>query len=135
MQDAVSKGRAMAENESVKVVDMQVAVSNGKAMARKSPPENAKSNAKLPNGGKSKLVDQYPQAVQELVINGFELEKAIQGYKMLGDNFDDIVLFLTSNMTVKELVINGFNIHKVVKAYDLMGDNMDELLAYLMTTE
>ena len=103
-------------------------------------------------------MDEYPQAVQELVMNGFELEKAIQGYKMLGtnksvqfeflscplhethtllvpgDNFDDIVLFLTSNMTVKELVINGFNIHKVVQAYDLIGDNMDDLLAYLMST-
>ena len=76
---------------------------------------------------------EYPQAVQELVMNGFELKKAIEGYKMLGDNFDDIVLFLTSNMTVKELVINGFNIHKVVQAYDLVGDNMDDLLAYLMT--
>ena len=66
-------------------------------------------------------------------MNGFELQKAIQGYKMLGDNFDDIVLFLTANMTVKELVINGFNIHKVLQAYDLVGDNMDDLLAYLMT--
>ena len=84
---------------------------------------------------KDTRVDQFPQAVQELVINGFELDKAIQGYKMLGDNFDDIVLFLTSNMTVKELVINGFNIHKVVKAYDLIGDNMDELLTFLMTTD
>lgn len=77
-------------------------------------------------------VDEYPQAVQELVMNGFELEKAIQGYKMLGDNFDDIVLFLTSNMTIKELVINGFNIRKVVQAYELIGDNMDDLIAYLM---
>ena len=131
MKDAILKGRVMAENKQVKVAD---AVSNNKAMARKSPLENAKSNTNLPDASKTKLADQYPQAVQELVINGFELEKAIQGYKMLGDNFDDIVLFLTSNMTVKELVINGFNIHKVVKAYDLMGDNMDELLAYLMTT-
>lgn len=65
-------------------------------------------------------------------MNGFALPKAIQGYKMLGDNFDDIVLFLTSNMTVKELVINGFEIHKVAQAYDLIGDNMDDLLAYLM---
>jgi hypothetical protein len=80
-------------------------------------------------------VDEYPQAVQELVINGFALDKAIQGYKMLGDNFDDIVLFLTSNMTVKELVINGFNIHKVVQAYELIGENMDDLLAYLMTND
>jgi hypothetical protein len=78
-------------------------------------------------------MDEYPQAVQELVMNGFALDKAIQGYKMLGDNFDDIVLFLTSNMTVKELVINGFNIHKVVQAYDLIGDNMDDLLNYLIT--
>lgn len=65
-------------------------------------------------------------------MNGFELDKAIQGYKMLGDNFDDIVLFLTSDMTVKELVINGFNIRKVVEAYEILGDNMDELIAYLM---
>lgn len=86
------------------------------------------SNQKVPD-----RVDEYPQAVQELVMNGFELEKAIQGYKMLGDNFDDIVLFLTSNMTIKELVINGFNIRKVVQAYEFIGDNMDELIAYLMT--
>ena len=80
-------------------------------------------------------VDEYPQAVQELVMNGFELEKAIQGYKMFGDNFDDIVLFLTSNMTVKELVVNGFNLHKVLKAYELLGDDMDSLLQYLMAND
>lgn len=83
---------------------------------------------------KDNRIDEYPQAVQELVMNGFALEKAIQGHSMLGDNFDDIVLFLTSNMTVKELVINGFNLHKVVEAYDLIGDNVDGLLTYLMTT-
>ena len=66
-------------------------------------------------------------------MNGFPLDKAIQGHKLLGDNFDDIVLFLTSNLTIKELVINGFNIHKVVQAYNLIGDNMDDLLAYLMS--
>jgi len=82
--------------------------------------------------GEDGRVDEYPRAVQELVMNGFELEKAIQGYKMLGDNFDDIVLFLTSNITIKELVINGFNIHQVVHAYDLLGDDMDGLIAYLM---
>lgn len=114
---------------------MKNAVAKGRAMAQRSSPESATKNNNLPEGGKSKLVDQYPQAVQELVINGFELDKAIQGYKMLGDNFDDIVLFLTANMTVKELVINGFNIHKAVRAYDLVGDNMDELLAFLMTAE
>ena len=114
---------------------MEGAIAKGRAMAQKSPAEKTKSNITSQKGGSNELIDQYPQAVQELVINGFELDKAIEGYKMLGDNFDDIVLFLTANMTVKELVINGFNIQKVVKAYDLIGDNMDELLAFLMSAE
>ncbi|CAB9501283.1 Mpv17 / PMP22 family [Seminavis robusta] len=79
--------------------------------------------------------DEYPQAVQELVINGFTLEKAMQGYKMVGPNFDDIVLFLTSSMAVKEMVINGFNIHKVVEAVDMIGENEDDLLQFLMANE
>lgn len=70
--------------------------------------------------------------MQQLVLNGFELDKAMQGYKMFGDNFEDIVLFLQSNLAVKELVINGFDIRKVIQAYELLGDNMDDLLAYLM---
>ena len=117
------------------VTEMEGAIAKGRAMAQKSPAEKTKSNITSQKGGNNELIDQYPQAVQELVINGFELDKAIEGYKMLGDNFDDIVLFLTANMTVKELVINGFNIQKVVKAYDLIGDNMDELLAFLMSAE
>ena len=99
------------------------------------PTKATPTRAKVAPSKDGDKVDEYPQAVQELVMNGFELEKAIQGYKMFGDNFDDIVLFLTSNMTVKELVVNGFNLHKVLKAYELLGDDMDSLLQYLMAND
>jgi hypothetical protein len=38
----------------------------------------------------------YPQAVQELVMNGFELKKVVQAYELIGDNFDDMLSFLIS---------------------------------------
>jgi len=39
----------------------------------------------------------YPQTVQELVMNGFELQKVIRAYEMVGDNFDELLTFLVSN--------------------------------------
>ena len=38
--------------------------------------------------------EEYPQTVQELVMNGFELSKVIQAYELLGDNFDDLLCYL-----------------------------------------
>jgi len=41
--------------------------------------------------------DEYPQTVQELVMNGFELAKVVHAYELIGDNFDDLLMFLMSN--------------------------------------
>ena len=41
--------------------------------------------------------DEYPQTVQELVMNGFELQKVIKAYDLIGDNFDDLLAFLMSS--------------------------------------
>jgi hypothetical protein len=43
--------------------------------------------------------DEYPQTVQELVMNGFELQKVIKAYDLIGDNFDDLLAFLMSSGT------------------------------------
>lgn len=39
----------------------------------------------------------YPQVVQELAMNGFELSKVARAYDLVGDNFDDLLTFLLSN--------------------------------------
>lgn len=41
--------------------------------------------------------EEYPQTVQELVMNGFELSKVIHAYDLIGDNFDDLLAFLLSS--------------------------------------
>lgn len=42
---------------------------------------------------------EYPQVVQELVMNGFELRKVVRAYDLIGDRFDDLLSFLMSNGT------------------------------------
>lgn len=42
-------------------------------------------------------VDEYPQTVQELVMNGFDLKKVVRAYELIGDNFEDLIAFLVSN--------------------------------------
>ena len=44
-------------------------------------------------------IDEYPQTVQELVMNGFDLKKVVRAYNLIGDNFDDLLSFLMSNAT------------------------------------
>lgn len=41
---------------------------------------------------------EYPQTVQELVVNGFELSKVLRAYELIGDNFDDMLSFLLSQV-------------------------------------
>jgi OTU domain-containing protein 5 len=43
---------------------------------------------------------EYPQTVQELVMNGFELSQVIRAYDLIGDHFDDILNFLLSNKQI-----------------------------------
>lgn len=47
----------------------------------------------------STSTDEYPSTVQELVMNGFELSKVIRAYELIGDNFDDLLLFLMNTNT------------------------------------
>ncbi|KAI2490680.1 cysteine protease [Fragilaria crotonensis] len=47
----------------------------------------------------STSTDEYPPTVQELVMNGFELSKVIRAYELIGDNFDDLFLFLMNTNT------------------------------------
>ena len=42
------------------------------------------------------MAEQYPQSVQELVMNGFELKKVVHAYELVGDNFDNLLGFLMS---------------------------------------
>merc|ERR550539_467015 len=44
-----------------------------------------------PNG------DEYPQTIQELVMNGFELQKVIRAFDLIGDNFEDLLAFLMNS--------------------------------------
>ena len=41
---------------------------------------------------------EYPQTVQELVMNGFELSKVLRAYELTGDNFDDMLSVLLSQV-------------------------------------
>lgn len=43
------------------------------------------------------MAEHYPQTVQELVMNGFELRKVVHAYELVGDSFDDLLAFLMSN--------------------------------------
>jgi hypothetical protein len=39
-------------------------------------------------------VTEYPQSVQELVVNGFDLKRVVRAYELVGENFDDMLDFL-----------------------------------------
>ena len=51
------------------------------------------------NTGGNLTTDEYPASVQELVMNGFELQKVLHAYDLIGDNFDDLLSFLLSSAT------------------------------------
>ena len=50
----------------------------------------------VPAAGTAIGGDEYPQCVQELVMNGFELPKVLRAYELVGDNFDSLLSFLMS---------------------------------------
>lgn len=43
--------------------------------------------------------DEYPQTVQELVMNGFELQTVLSAYDLIGDNFDNLLSYLMARST------------------------------------
>ena len=68
--------------------------------SRSSPPNVASAASIHGSGGggiaSSSSSDEYPASVQELVMNGFELQKVLRAYDLIGDNFDDLLSFLLS---------------------------------------
>lgn len=74
------------------------------ATARRSssPPHSASAasvgpaSEPIPAAGTTIGGDEYPQCVQELVMNGFELSKVLRAYELVGDNFDSLLSFLMS---------------------------------------
>lgn len=58
--------------------------------------------ASLPSGDMDEWTitrrgDDYPQIVQELVMNGFDVKEVVRAYELIGENFDDLLAFLVSN--------------------------------------
>jgi hypothetical protein len=43
------------------------------------------------------VAEEYPQVVQELVMNGFELRDVVRAYEYVGDRFDDMLSFLLNS--------------------------------------
>lgn len=43
------------------------------------------------------IAEEYPQVIQELVMNGFELQDVVRAYEFVGDRFDDMLSFLLSS--------------------------------------
>jgi len=66
------------------------------ASAAVSNEENADIPAHLLNSSNIED-DEYPQTVQELVMNGFPLERVVKAYNLIGDNFDDLLSYLMSS--------------------------------------
>lgn len=64
--------------------------------SRSSPIPHAASAASASGGIASSSSDEYPASVQELVMNGFELQKVLRAFDLIGDNFDDLLSFLLS---------------------------------------
>merc|ERR1712228_332741 len=56
----------------------------------------ARASASLPSYHSPIQDAEYPDTVQELVMNGFELKKVVKAYELIGDNFDDLLSFLLS---------------------------------------
>jgi len=76
------------------------AASSTVASYSRSSPPNVASAASIGGGAgggiASSSSDEYPASVQELVMNGFELQKVLRAYDLIGDNFDDLLSFLLS---------------------------------------
>ena len=41
--------------------------------------------------------EDYPQSVQDMIMNGFDPAKVVRAYDLVGDNFDQMLMFLLSS--------------------------------------
>ena len=69
--------------------------SSSRRSTPRSPPVDSFAAATTANATTT-TTDEYPNSVQELVMNGFELSKVLRAYDLVGDNFDDLLSFLLS---------------------------------------
>ena len=44
-----------------------------------------------------RAMDEYSPAIQEMVMNGFELARVVRAAELIGENFDDLLAFLMSS--------------------------------------
>ena len=73
-------------------------VARSPAVASSTPRDAPTDSTFIPSIDHSGLDEEYPQVVQELVMNGFELQDVIRAYEFVGDRFDDLLsLLLSSN--------------------------------------
>ena len=95
---AASSSAASSTSQYAAVAAAAAAASSTAASSysRSSPIPHAASAASASGGIASTSSDEYPASVQELVMNGFELQKVLRAYDLIGDNFDDLLSFLLS---------------------------------------
>ena len=70
---------------------------HGPAVASSPSLDTSRDSIYTPAIEHSALSEEYPQVVQELVMNGFELQDVIRAYEFVGDRFDDLLSFLLSS--------------------------------------
>lgn len=66
------------------------------AAASRPSSEESSSHAYSEAAAAPMMAEHYPQSVQELVMNGFDLKKVVHAYELVGDNFDNLLGFLMS---------------------------------------
>lgn len=73
------------------------AAAHSPAVASSPSRDTASGITYAPDIDHSVLDEEYPQVVQELVMNGFELQDVIRAYDFVGDRFDDLLSLLLSS--------------------------------------
>ena len=81
---------------SVASASASVASAFAPAVASRPSSDDSSSHAHSGAAASPMIAEHYPQSVQELVMNGFELRKVVHAYGLVGDNFDSLLGFLMS---------------------------------------
>lgn len=102
-QDAGGKN-LVPRTASVTSATASVASAAAPAAARRPSSEVTESNESMADvatsaSAKPTMDDEYPNCVQELAMNGFELPKVIHAYELVGDDFDAILSLLMAGQS------------------------------------
>lgn len=90
-REARQDGGSIPSAASVTPIAPSVAAAAAPAVASR--PSNDDNRSSQATAGPM-MAEHYPQTVQELVMNGFELRKVVHAYELVGDNFDHLLAFL-----------------------------------------